>query len=165
MRVTEGNSTPQKRGRTIKHCNLQIKTTEAHFKHLYLLLPLTPENVTRLQSAYMHMDLCPSTLPRCPITHKFLYYKAFIFSLLSPLLTHMLKKSCKQTKASRRLFRLIWTALSGSVRRDKAQVPARLCLCWDAQLAPGCCALSPVAVSALGMCLRMLKKTENISSC
>lgn len=158
MRVTEGNSTPQKRGRTIKHCNLQIKTTEAHFKHLRLLLPLTPENVTRLQSAYTHMDLCP-------VTHKFLHYKAFVFSLLSPLLTHILKKSCKQTRASRRLFRLIWTALSGSARRDEAQVPARLCLRWDAQLAPGCCALSPAAVSALGMCLQMLKKTENISSC
>lgn len=158
----------KKRGRTIQHCtisNLQIKTTEEHFKHLCLLFPLISENVTRLQCANTHMDLCPPTLPRCPVTQRFLHYKAFVFPLLSPLLTHILKKSCKQIKASRRLFRLIWTALSDSARRDEAQVPACLCLCWDAQLAPGCYALSPAAASALGTYLQMLKETENISSC
>lgn len=90
----------QKEGWTTEHhtgSNLQIKTTEKHFKHLRLLLPLILENLTRLQSAHMH--LYPH-LYLTALSHAGLYMIKHLYFLYYPsvLLTHSLRSHANRPR-------------------------------------------------------------------
>lgn len=154
----ESSSVFPARGWTTQHhagSNLQIKTTDKHFNHLSPLLPLILENLTRVQVC-SHAPLPPS-FSHCLVTHRFIDQSSICISIAIPQYHSLIANRARQVER----FSEGSEQDPGPEQGNEGQLPGCLCLHWDAQLAQGCCALSP-AVSVLGMCLQMLKKTKKV---